>query len=154
MNKSDLTRGEQVLKRLRDASGDWVDGTELATAAVGGSEGLKRLRELRAAGHPIEERHHPEGLSIWQYRLVPTYAPPPIPAGHPVTSVVTIPSRDDDAFFDPDKPYAPPATPKAYVCAKCGKPMIDVSITFGVPYGRCPTHHRMNGRVQEKSRYL
>jgi hypothetical protein len=66
------TRAQQVLRRLREADGEWVDGSELATAEVGGSEGLKRLRELRAAGEPIEERRHPDPRrAVWQYRLSP-----------------------------------------------------------------------------------
>jgi hypothetical protein len=65
------TRRGQVLHRLRLARGEWVSGVELATAEVGGSEGLKRLRELRAMGYPIEERPHPDaGRSSWQYRIV------------------------------------------------------------------------------------
>jgi len=66
------TRAGQVLRRLREAGGGWVDGSELATAEVGGSEGLKRLRELRAEGWPIEERRHPDPRrAVWQYRLPP-----------------------------------------------------------------------------------
>lgn len=65
-----MTRQEEVLKALADAHGEWVDGSTLATAEVGGSEGLKRLRELRAAGWPIEERRHPDARrAVWQYRL-------------------------------------------------------------------------------------
>jgi hypothetical protein len=70
-NRSSMTRAEQVLARLRDADGEWVDGPELANERVGGSEGLKRLRELRDEGHPIETRKHPDpDRDIWQYRLV------------------------------------------------------------------------------------
>jgi hypothetical protein len=69
-NRSTLTRKEQVLARLTEAKGEWVNGSELATAAVGGSEGLKRLREARAEGWPIEDRRHPHGdRDVWQYRL-------------------------------------------------------------------------------------
>jgi len=69
-NHSDLTRQEQILARLRAAQGAWVDGTELATEAVGGSEGLRRLRELGAT-HTIDRRRHPDpSRDIWQYRLV------------------------------------------------------------------------------------
>ena len=68
-----MTRQEQVLQRLTEADGAWVDGTELANEQVGGSEGLKRLRELRASGVKIEERPHPDPeRAIWQYRLVPS----------------------------------------------------------------------------------
>jgi len=71
-NYSDLTRKEQVLARLASANGGWVDGSELATEEVGGSEGLKRLRELRSEGHEIKMRQHPDAdRDIWQYRLVP-----------------------------------------------------------------------------------
>lgn len=65
-----MTRKDEVLHRLREAAGGWVNGSELATAEVGGSEGLKRLRELRAEGVPIEERRHPDpGRAVWQYRI-------------------------------------------------------------------------------------
>jgi hypothetical protein len=37
---------------------------------VGGSEGLRRLRELIDEGYPIEARRHPSpNRDIWQYRL-------------------------------------------------------------------------------------
>lgn len=66
-----MTRGERVLRVLQSHRGQWVDGPDLANAAVGGSEGLKRLRELRAAGWMIEKRKHPDPRrTIWQYRLV------------------------------------------------------------------------------------
>ena len=67
-NMSDLTRREQVLARLQEADGAWVDGTELATEVVGGSEGLKRLRELRLEGHSIKMRKKPDS-DQYQYRL-------------------------------------------------------------------------------------
>lgn len=103
-NVSDLTRKEQVLARLKSEMGSmfthgWVDGPDLANEEVGGSEGLKRLRELRSEGHLIQARKHPDaGRDIYQYRLVrqstvdevsaptrreppnggsPSYSPPP-----------------------------------------------------------------------------
>lgn len=97
-NYSDLSRKEQVLERLRRAGGEWVDGSELATAEVGGSEGLRRLRELRAEGVAIEQRAHPDkGRDVSQYRLAAAAllpegfeqqslfgeAPPPPSKGHP-----------------------------------------------------------------------
>jgi len=91
-NLSDLTRREQVLVYLRHYANQWVPGPELANAAVGGSEGLKRLRELRQEGHDIRMRKHPDpSRDIWEYMLVeggPTVAieetteinrPPPAP---------------------------------------------------------------------------
>lgn len=63
-----MTRQQEVLERLE--AGGWIDGPDLANAEVGGSEGLKRLRELRAEGRPIERRRHPDPRrDIWQYRL-------------------------------------------------------------------------------------
>lgn len=48
----------------------WVDGWALCHPAIGGSEGLRRVRELRALGHEIEMRPHPvHGRTTRQYRL-------------------------------------------------------------------------------------
>lgn len=48
----------------------WVNGPEISNEVVGGSEGLRRLRELIEDGHPIESRRHPQAeRDIWQYRL-------------------------------------------------------------------------------------
>lgn len=47
------TRKEKVLEYLENSPG-WVFGWELTNGRVGGTEGLRRLRELRAEGHPIE----------------------------------------------------------------------------------------------------
>jgi hypothetical protein len=74
-NYSDLTRRDQVLIRLREAEGAWVDGTELANEVVGGSEGLKRLRELRKPEHGnwnITMRQKP-GSDQFQYRIDPEH---------------------------------------------------------------------------------
>lgn len=60
-------RRAEVLARLR--RGGWVNGTELATEECGGSEGLRRLRELRKGGHVIVKRKVP-GSNTWEYRLV------------------------------------------------------------------------------------
>lgn len=69
-NLSNLTRKDQVLRYLQEHDG-WVDGPELANEKVGGSEGLKRVRELRAEGHRIITRPHPDrSRDIFQYKLV------------------------------------------------------------------------------------
>lgn len=48
----------------------WVDGWVLCHPGIGGSEGLRRLRELRAEGQPIEMRAHPiHGRTTRQYRV-------------------------------------------------------------------------------------
>jgi len=50
------TRRWQVLVYLRARLGSWVPSHEMCTAEIGGSEGLRRLRELRTAGWPIETK--------------------------------------------------------------------------------------------------
>lgn len=48
----------------------WVNGPELATEEIGGSEGLRRVRELADEGYKIETRRHPDpARDIWQYRI-------------------------------------------------------------------------------------
>ena len=58
-----------VLRILIAAHGQWVDGEKLI---VGGHEGTRRARELRAqqfGGHLIQRRPHPFAGGRWQYRL-------------------------------------------------------------------------------------
>jgi hypothetical protein len=70
-NYSDYTRKEQVLIYLMEHANQWVDGPEIANERVGGSEGHKRFRELRADGESVETRRHPDpNRDIWQYRYV------------------------------------------------------------------------------------
>jgi hypothetical protein len=50
--------------------GGWVPAHYLTTATIGGSEGLRRLRELRAEGHPIQgPRRFGKGATRY-YRIV------------------------------------------------------------------------------------
>lgn len=58
----------KVLEALRCADGGWVPGFEFQRPEIGGSEALRRMRELRAEGHNIE-RKAAAGTS-WLYRLV------------------------------------------------------------------------------------
>lgn len=68
-----MTRKELVLRLLRENEGQWVDGPRIASAEVGGSEGLKRLRELRQDGYDIRMRKHPDPRrDIFQYKLMPS----------------------------------------------------------------------------------
>lgn len=108
-NLSDMTRKEQVFAILLEHLGLWVDGTMLANEQVGGSEGLKRLRELRAdlareaSPYRIQQRKHPDpGRSIYQYRLVkqaslgdavPAWAPKETPFARSVSNPA--PARSD-----------------------------------------------------------
>lgn len=69
-NYSNATRKEQVLNALKSRPGEWFDGAALANEEVGGSEGLKRLRELKAEGWLIQMRKSPvQGSDQFQYRL-------------------------------------------------------------------------------------
>lgn len=71
MNKNKMTRKDAVLELLMQNINVWIDGPRIASPEVGGSEGLKRLRELRDEGHKIENRRHPDkNRDVWQYRLV------------------------------------------------------------------------------------
>ena len=98
-----LTRRELVLQLLQRHTNEWVDGTRIASAEVGGSEGLKRLRELRQAGYDIRMRKHPDPRrDIFQYRLVPRVIP-------------TVTKREFSADINTgpvERPlYVPPASP-------------------------------------------
>lgn len=82
-----MTRKEKVLQFLEYArrigtgyasagntriEDGWVDGYVLCKPELGGSEGLRRVRELRADGVDIEKRNHPDrGRATVQYRLAP-----------------------------------------------------------------------------------
>ncbi len=68
-----LTRADKVLNVLRD--GQWHQGHELTGPTVGGSEGLRRLREIKqqlakAGGTGKIEARRIAGRASWQYRWV------------------------------------------------------------------------------------
>ena len=70
------TRCWEVYQRLLwqsirlDEENTWVAGTELATVHCGGSEGLRRVRELRGRfGWPIIREKDPAGKGRWRYRM-------------------------------------------------------------------------------------
>jgi hypothetical protein len=68
------TAKARVLDYLRRCAPEWVDAPELTDSVVGGSEGLRRVRELRQEGWEIETRPAPGSQTAWQYRLPPTVA--------------------------------------------------------------------------------
>jgi len=149
-NLSDLTRKEQVLERLRAAHGGWVDGTELATAAVGGSEGLKRLRELRAEGHDIRKRAHPSGgKDIYQYRLV---VPDPIVLQAPEPAETYDYKRE---HVRPAKAHLGKTEDGRYIMVRDEPPAVPAGqMDMGVPaevagskFTRMPTHLELGGTV-------
>jgi hypothetical protein len=66
------TRRAEVLALLTARANTWVPGPELAVAALGGSEGLRRVRELREdkhGGYIIEVRRM-SGRDAYEYRLL------------------------------------------------------------------------------------
>ncbi|HEX5016543.1 MAG TPA: hypothetical protein VFX15_03035 [Actinomycetes bacterium] len=103
-NKSDLTRKEQVFAYLKARLNAWVDGPDIANEQIGGSEGLKRLRELRVdlesqGRYEIQMRKHPNPqLDIYQYRLTEVWPVEPIDAEH-------LPAARERP---PEVPHAPP----------------------------------------------
>ena len=62
-------RKAEVLRALQHAKGDWVGGPALANVACGGSEGLRRLRELRELGYVIEKKKVDPKHNYYSYRL-------------------------------------------------------------------------------------
>lgn len=152
-----LSRKDKVLTRLRDANGQWLSGPDLANPEVGGSEGLKRLRELRAEGHDIQKRRHPDrNRAVFQYRLIAHERPADYAAYEDSFPVAEASHRLDLAaeaarIFaspDPEPPLAAPppvaaAAPRVrWACMKCGgEPAHEPqSLSLGSPFGRarCP----------------
>lgn len=76
--ESAKTRRKKVWALMSD--GKWHTTMEICDAGVGGAEGCRRLRELRAecrAGlrfgvSGIEKRRTPGDSQQWQYRLIPS----------------------------------------------------------------------------------
>lgn len=81
------TKREAVWTYLLAHEGEWIDAHILTHPAIGGSEGLRRLREIRASlppGFRIEKRRKrtEDGLThTWQYRLVRLDTPSELDCG-------------------------------------------------------------------------
>lgn len=73
-DKENSARG-RVLALLRANANAWVRGSRIASPEVGGSEGLRRVRELRAKGWYIEQRRRGDSTER-EYRLVLTEGDP------------------------------------------------------------------------------
>jgi hypothetical protein len=67
--KEDTARA-RVLQVLVSNLGKWVRATDITAPDVGGSEGLRRLRELRAAGCQIKQELVQEGSTERKYMLI------------------------------------------------------------------------------------
>ena len=63
-------RKSEVLRALQHAEHDRVGGPALACQSCGGSEGLRRLRELRELGYIIEKKKVHPSHNYYSYRLV------------------------------------------------------------------------------------
>ena len=138
-----MTRKQQVIDRLLAADGRWVNGSELATEAVGGSEGLKRLREARAEGWPIEEQHHPDrSRTVWQYRLLADHKG--VPSDGAALDLARVPAA---AIADVQPVVAPPRCPgtKDKPCGAAMLPSGSLAAP-GFMVARCPYHGRISIR--------
>jgi hypothetical protein len=69
MSKSRETRLIEVAEYLADRVGQWVPGTEFANENVGGSEGRKRMRELRLEHEWDIEKRRMTGRTQYEYRF-------------------------------------------------------------------------------------
>jgi len=63
-------RKKEVYQALVNAKGDYVGGPALSNVACGGSEGLRRLRQLRSEGYIIEKKKVDPKHNYYSYRLV------------------------------------------------------------------------------------
>jgi hypothetical protein len=62
----------RCLTLLQQHAGEWVAGHVFTAPDVGGSEGLRRLRELRQMGWAVERKPKPGNVTEWLYRLPDT----------------------------------------------------------------------------------
>jgi hypothetical protein len=63
----EMTRKEAVRTYLKK-NRRYIPGTDLTADEVGGKQGLRRLRELRAEGMPIITRRNPD-TGTFEYKL-------------------------------------------------------------------------------------
>lgn len=167
-NLSSATRKEQVFGYLKVRINAWVDGPELANESVGGSEGLKRLRELRqdlrAEGrYDIEMRGHPDPRrDIFQYRLVErspvgsTYTPPAPAVSHasdePVSRERPPARQNAPARRSTSKLHYDPIT-DTYVALPGDPPQAVGQMDMGVPeaeqfkYDQAPTKLELGASI-------
>jgi hypothetical protein len=157
VNQGSSTRKEQVLRFLQENAGRWVDGPVLANESIGGSEGLRRVRELIAEGQPISRRRHPSAQrDIWQYRYSPkvapaTIAPTPMLTPQPVAATRSL---RDAVQQGPDGRYAYVATSKAEIAPPSRGDMFpaDVPLPSTIAFGsvaicpRCKGYRRKAGK--------
>lgn len=110
------TRRDRVLSLLQ--RGGWFSGPEIANERVGGSEGLRRLRELRADGWEIDERPV-KGSNVHQYRLVGRVASE---TSKPETAVSVDPrgsgGTQEGLFETVEQPPVPALRAGDYACGK------------------------------------
>lgn len=68
-----------LVKYPRRDTGSWITTVQVCRVGIGGSEGMRRLRELREdvlnglhPGYTNIEKRRKKGSAQWEYRLVPT----------------------------------------------------------------------------------
>lgn len=65
--KQKVSRYDRVFKTMK--SRRWIKGSDITQPEVGGSEGLRRVREMRSRGAEIAMRRIP-GSMQFEYRMV------------------------------------------------------------------------------------
>ena len=67
MQQQSTTRKEKVHAYLKK-NRKYIPGSVLNSPEIGGKDGLRRLRELRADGINIVSRKNPE-TGVWEYKI-------------------------------------------------------------------------------------
>lgn len=67
--RTQLAHESRLLRYLRQHPGQWFLPRDLEP--VGGREVTRRLRQLRADGHPIQSERVPETPGLYRYRYAP-----------------------------------------------------------------------------------
>ena len=137
MNISEQTRKQQVLDYLSAHQGEWVNGTELANEAVGGSEGLRRVRDLRNDGYNVLQRRHPDPQrSVYQYLLATTLVKPlrEADAAKPVFTIKRV-----EGPLGPVYPQKPKTMTfgETLICPRCNGKTNEPGAGRSVPCKRC-----------------
>ena len=72
MDREDIFRLKTAYKRVLAlmSDGNWHDGHEITHPNIGGSEGKRRLREMKAKGYQYEKRRKESSQGTFQYRLL------------------------------------------------------------------------------------
>lgn len=135
---------------LRRNANAWIDGPDLSNERVGGSEGLRRLRELAQEGHRIQQRRHPNpDRDIWQYRLVVDQPVSPVRGSPPATSLRSAVKQGADGQWEyiPAEPEIVKVTEVEGAHSEYQFTEMPSKIDFG-DVAVCPRCHAKTARVK------